>query len=113
MRDRTQIVDFGVTINGIPAKLRRAVAIRDQHCRWPGCRRPAWQSDVHHVIYREHGGPTVIENCVMLCKFHHHRGAHHRDTAITMDPDGTLHIHNTKTGSSYTTVPNRKLPRAG
>ena len=60
--------------------------LRDGHCRWPGCNRPGWQCDVHHVVAREHGGLTVIENCALLCKFHHHRGAHNRDITVTMTP---------------------------
>ena len=80
-------------VNGIPTKLYRAVVIRDGHCRWPGCDRPGWQCDVHHVIRREHGGPTVIENGALFCKFHHHRGAHSRDITVRMTCDGKLHIH--------------------
>ena len=36
-----------------------AIAARDQHCRWPGCRRKAIHTDVHHVIPQNRSGPVL------------------------------------------------------
>jgi hypothetical protein len=75
----------------IPRRLRDAVHARDQGCRFPGCRAPLAWCDLHHVIAREHGGPTTVDNLVALCRRHH--------TAITtgrwqlsMTPDGTVSV---------------------
>jgi Domain of unknown function (DUF222)/HNH endonuclease len=52
---------------------RRAIIARDgDRCIARGCRRRAAQSHAHHVIFSSNGGPTDIDNCVMLCPAHHH-----------------------------------------
>lgn len=52
-------------------RLRRLLNARDQHCRWPGCRRPAHRSDADHTVPWERGGPTSAGNLEILCKGHH------------------------------------------
>ncbi|WP_458041729.1 MULTISPECIES: DUF222 domain-containing protein [Bacteria] len=37
---------------------RRHLAVRDQHCRFPGCRMPAKRCDVDHTMDHAHGGVT-------------------------------------------------------
>ena len=56
-----------------PSKpLRRAVVVRDRHCRFPGCdRRPSW-SQTHHTDPWETGGETKLTKLVLLCDYHHH-----------------------------------------
>ncbi|MGN6204967.1 MAG: HNH endonuclease signature motif containing protein, partial [Humibacter sp.] len=45
---------------------------RDGGCLWPGCDRPPWQTEAHHIDnYAEHHGRTDIADGVSLCKFHH------------------------------------------
>jgi hypothetical protein len=52
--------------------LRRALDVRDKHCRFPGCdRRPSWCQG-HHVVDWIHDGDTKLSNLVLLCSFHHH-----------------------------------------
>jgi hypothetical protein len=55
----------------IPRRVRDAVHARDQGCRFAGCRAPVAWCDLHHVIAREDGGPTTVENLVALCRRHH------------------------------------------
>ncbi len=55
----------------ITLTVREAVYARDQGCRFPGCRAPVQWCDLHHVIARHLGGPTIPENLVCLCRRHH------------------------------------------
>ena len=76
----------------IPTSLRKALVVRDQGCRYPGCRRPppGWR-DAHHLIHWRHGGRTTLINLVLLCD-HHHHVIHQPGWTATFD--GTiLHIH--------------------
>jgi Domain of unknown function (DUF222) len=82
-------LDIG-TATSIPAHIRRAVALRDQHCAWPGgCDRPATACDVHHLTHQQHGGETSVGNCALLCEFHHETCIHRRGWQITLHSDGT------------------------
>jgi hypothetical protein len=52
--------------------LDRFIRLRDQHCRWPGCRRPAHQTDVDHTIpHGRTGGLTIRRNLACFCRRHH------------------------------------------
>ncbi|MFC4948221.1 HNH endonuclease signature motif containing protein [Pseudonocardia sp. GCM10023141] len=66
-----QLLDIGQSTRTIPDAIRKALIIRDQGCAWPGCDRPPSWCDGHHLRYWEHGGPTSLDNCVLLCKAHH------------------------------------------
>jgi hypothetical protein len=55
----------------IRGRLRRLLVARDGGCRFPGCTRPPEWCDGHHIRYRRNGGPTTLENLVLLCRFHH------------------------------------------
>ncbi len=50
---------------------RRYLRARDQHCRFPGCRRPAIRSEIDHTIDAALGGPTALGNLAHLCQRHH------------------------------------------
>ena len=63
-------LDVGRRSRVIPERLRRALALRDRHCRFPGCTHRAWL-DAHHVEHWLHGGPTDLANLVLLCPTHH------------------------------------------
>ena len=63
-------LDIGYSDN-VPAGIRNAVILRDQHCRFPGCRQPARACHVHHVKHKADGGETSVAGCVLLCAFHH------------------------------------------
>lgn len=92
-------IDVSPNRRTIPASLRRALVVRDQGCRYPGCRRPPGWCDAHHVIHWRHGGRTTLINLVLLCD-HHHHVVHQRGWRATFDgtslcvynPDG-VQVH--------------------
>jgi hypothetical protein len=55
----------------VPPSMRRALHVRDKHCQFPGCDRPARWTDAHHLWHWVFGGPTILTNCVLLCRRHH------------------------------------------
>ncbi|MGH9052960.1 MAG: DUF222 domain-containing protein, partial [Acidimicrobiia bacterium] len=73
-------LDVGRRTRTVPASLRRALVVRDGGCRFPGCDRPHWWCDAHHVIHWLDEGPTSLANLVLLCRRHHrlvHEGGFH------------------------------------
>ena len=74
----------------IPAAIRRAVILRDQHCRWAGgCDQPASACEVHHVTHLADGGTTSVDGCALYCFFHHHVAIHQWGWTVVLHPDGT------------------------
>ena len=65
-------LDVGRSRRTIPPQLRRALAVRDHGCRYPGCTRPHGWTRAHHLIHWNHGGTTTLVNLVSLCDHHHH-----------------------------------------
>lgn len=52
---------------------RRAMIARDgDRCIVKGCKKRASASHAHHVVSWKDGGPTDIDNGVLLCPAHHH-----------------------------------------
>ena len=78
-------VNVGTETRTYPRWLRRRIAARDQHCRWPGCEIPPGWCEAHHVKYWQHGGETSYENGVLLCSRHHHFLHRHPDWEIVWD----------------------------
>jgi Domain of unknown function (DUF222)/HNH endonuclease len=64
-------LDVGALTETIPVHLRRAVAVRDRGCRFPGCDQPVAACQPHHIVPRAQGGPTCLTNLMLLCSFHH------------------------------------------
>jgi hypothetical protein len=91
-----------------------AVAARDQGCRWPGCHKKPWHCDLHHVQHREHGGANSPCNCCLLCRYHHHRGAHDPTVQLHLARDGTLTVTYADGTTESSRPPNQQpqLPHA-
>ncbi|HTX25821.1 MAG TPA: DUF222 domain-containing protein, partial [Streptosporangiaceae bacterium] len=74
----------------VPAGIRTAVILRDQHCQWTGgCHQPAAACEVHHVRHKADGGPTSVKDCILLCWFHHQVVIHRWGWTLILHPDGT------------------------
>ncbi|HXS64998.1 MAG TPA: HNH endonuclease signature motif containing protein, partial [Streptosporangiaceae bacterium] len=82
-------IDLGTASDTIPAHLRRAVILRDRHCRAPGCFTPAAGCHVHHTKPRSKGGRTRLKDLILQCPFHHLIVVHTWGWTITLNPDGT------------------------
>jgi hypothetical protein len=91
LADGGEVLGVAAPTSSIPAKVRAAVHARDQGCRFPACRAPISQTDVHHVVGREQGGWTVVENLVALCRRHHTAVTDAR-WILTMRPDGAVKV---------------------
>ena len=77
MASPSEPLDVGRRTPVIPPAMRRAVIMRDRHCRFPGCDRPQTWCDAHHVVHWADGGPTALQNLILLCR-RHHRAVHDR-----------------------------------
>ena len=53
----------------VPPRMRRALQLRDRGCRFPGC--GSRFTDAHHIRHWADGGPTQVDNLVLLCRVHH------------------------------------------
>jgi hypothetical protein len=81
----SQPLDVGRTKRLVAPSMRMAVVARDRHCVFPGCDRPAGWCDVHHLRHWADGGPTALENMVLLCR-HHHGLVHEAGWKVTGIP---------------------------
>jgi hypothetical protein len=74
---RSMPLDVGRATKVVSPAMRRALAIRDGGCAFPGCERPPGWCDAHHVRHWADGGETALPNLALLCRPHHrviHRG---------------------------------------
>jgi hypothetical protein len=78
---------MGRSTRAIPRRLRRALVARDRGCAFPGCDRPAGWCQGHHIVHWAHGGPTDLDNLVLVCA-HHHRVIHHGGWAVHIGANG-------------------------
>ncbi|HEV8393382.1 MAG TPA: DUF222 domain-containing protein [Vicinamibacterales bacterium] len=63
------VLDVGRKTRVISTPIRRALAARDGRCVFPGC--TARRCDAHHLVHWVDGGPTALDNLVLLCRRHH------------------------------------------
>jgi hypothetical protein len=54
----------------VPPYLMRQVRMRDGGCTFPGCEARSFLY-AHHIVHWIRGGPTDLENLVLVCGFHH------------------------------------------
>ncbi len=97
-------LDVGKPTETVPAWLRKAIALRDKHCGFPGCDVPPEYCHVHHIVPRAEGGSTSLENCLLGCGFHHLIVVHRWGWKLTLNPDGTttaVHPHGWRTLHSH------------
>lgn len=103
---RSEPLDVGRRTPTVPASMRRAVIVRDRHCRFPGCDRPQSWCDAHHVVHWTNGGSTALHNLVLLCR-RHHRLIHHRKFGVEI-ADGQPRFY--RSDGTVLTASNRAPP---
>ncbi|MEI8080392.1 MAG: DUF222 domain-containing protein [Actinomycetes bacterium] len=80
-------LDVGRATRTIPRQIRIALNQRDQGCAYPGCERPPGWCAAHHIQHWADGGPTSIDNLILLCDRHYHK-IHDTNHTITIEPSG-------------------------
>ena len=64
------VLNLGRTVRLVTPALKRALDIRDETCRFPGCCQSRYV-DFHHIQHWAEGGETKPSNLIKLCRFHH------------------------------------------
>ncbi|WNG85461.1 DUF222 domain-containing protein [Mycobacterium sp. ITM-2016-00317] len=82
-----QVIGSGRTTRTISRRLRRALEYRDRSCVVPGCGATKGLH-AHHLQHWEDGGPTDLDNLVLICPFHHR--LHHRGGITLTGPADQL-----------------------
>ncbi|MFE0528889.1 DUF222 domain-containing protein [Micromonospora parva] len=81
-----QVLDVGRQRRLVTGPLRRALVLRDGGCAFPGCDRPPRWCAAHHIRHWADGGPTSLDNAVLLCG-HHHRHVHRSEWTVRLGDD--------------------------
>jgi len=79
-------LDVGHSTRVTPPHIRRALIARDHGCAFPGCDIPPAWTESHHILHWLFGGPTALDNLVLLCG-RHHRQVHHDAWTIVIEDD--------------------------
>ncbi|HSV65963.1 MAG TPA: DUF222 domain-containing protein [Mycobacteriales bacterium] len=96
------LLEYGRKTYRPPAALADFVRARDKTCRFPGCRKPAKQCDIDHLVPFPNG-PTDAANLGTICR-RHHRLKHTAGWTVVRDTDGTFRWRS-PTGREYETKP--------
>ncbi len=80
-------LDVGRTHRLVTPAIWTALVTRDRHCAFHGCTRPPVMGHAHHIRHWINGGPTSLQNLVLLCG-HHHRTIHHTPWQVRLAADG-------------------------
>ena len=86
-----QVLDVGRNLRLVTASLWKALVARDRHCRFPSCTRPPVMCHAHHIEHWVEGGPTSVDNLILLCG-HHHRLVHSGPWQIQVQAPGRFEL---------------------
>ena len=89
----SEVLDLGRSRRLFSSAQRKAMAVRDRHCRAQGCDIPAAWCEAHHAAEPwAAGGRTDLKDGRLLCAWHHHR-AHDDRYLHTLLPNGDVRFH--------------------
>ena len=110
MAGDSQVLDVGRTTRTWSEPQRRAVNARDRGCRGPNCTRPIAWTQVHHLQWWRHDGPTSVANGLALCHHCHHL-VHDRGWTVTLAQATAAATWTSPAGAVTTTRPHRPTSR--
>jgi hypothetical protein len=84
-----EVIGSGRATRLINRRLRRALEHRDHTCAVPGCGATRGLH-AHHIWHWEDGGPTELDNLVLVCPYHHR--LHHRGVITITGPAHNLTV---------------------
>jgi hypothetical protein len=85
----SMVIDVGRAKRVISGPTRKALNVRDGHCVWTGCERPASWTSGHHLVHWIHGGATDLPNLALLC-YRHHWMVHEGNWQLVRGDDGRM-----------------------
>ena len=85
----SMVIDVGRAKRVISGPTRKALNVRDGHCVWPRCERPATWTSGHHLVHWTHGGTTDLPNLILLCHRHHWM-VHEGNWQLVRSDDGQM-----------------------
>ncbi len=84
-----RVIGAGRATRTVNRRLRRALEHRDRCCVVPGCGATRGLH-AHHLRHWEDGGPTELDNLVLLCPYHHR--LHHQGGITLTGPAHRLKV---------------------
>ena len=84
-----QVIGAGRATRQVNRRLRRALEHRHPTCAVPGCGATRGLH-AHHIRHWEDGGPTELDNLVLICPYHHR--LHHRGLITITGPAAELTV---------------------
>ena len=68
----SEVLDLGIHRRLFSRAQRIALTERDGGCAFTGCEAPPSHTEAHHVEWWNEGGPTNLDNGILVCSRHHH-----------------------------------------
>jgi hypothetical protein len=101
------IAGVGRTARTAPQWLLRHLRHRDGGCTFPGCRLRRYLY-AHHIVHWTRGGPTDLDNLILVCGFHH-KLLHEHGWTVMLLPSGDARWSRPG-GAPYEPVPPERAP---
>ena len=81
-------IGIGRVSRVVPPWLVRLVKHRDRCCTFPGCEDMHY-NEAHHIWHWSKGGPTDLDNLILVCGFHH-KAVHEYGWSVVKRKDGII-----------------------
>jgi hypothetical protein len=85
------LLDLGRARRVFSSSQRRALAVRDRGCVFPGCAVAPVRCQAHHLVPWARGGPTDLDQGALLCS-HHHDRVHREHWVMSLAANGHVQL---------------------